>query len=514
MKIKKIQLINGYYDDQKRFKSLEPFNQEFVCSTDMDKIEPICLVGINGSGKSNLLELIADIFYYLESFFLEYIPTSSQKKFIVDFAIEYYIKVNGKTNLIKVIRAENKNPEYFIINEETGKEKPITNKKDQKKLLPNRIIGYSSGLNETLSIPFKTSRAFYSDQVGIQANPKSKARLNPKDVYPPRLMYMDNETNAFIVLANFLFKSVEDLKVFNDTLRIKGLHSFRIIIQFNHPAAPKGGIRRTPELDEYVEKLVGCATTWEYISDSATWTMDFYNSVETRKAFEYYFSNAQNLFDAFYKLNLLNPLCVKAMHRKWAILNDIFPSDKAFRVDQLKLEIRDPKEIIDYSGISDGEHQFLHILGTALLFDEENNLYLLDEPETHYNPKWRAEFITHLNLVITKYPQEFVITTHSPFLLSDTRGYNVFVFRRKGDKVWFEPIGFETFGSSFQILLKKAFDRDVLISEMALEEIKELEKEENLGLLIDGASKLGESYEKQFLLEKINKKILEQKSSK
>lgn len=31
-------------------------------------VEPLCLVGLNGSGKSNVLEVLAEIFYYLESY--------------------------------------------------------------------------------------------------------------------------------------------------------------------------------------------------------------------------------------------------------------------------------------------------------------------------------------------------------------------------------------------------------------------------------------------------------------
>ena len=36
--------------------------------TGVANFEPICLVGLNGSGKSNILEVLAEIFYYLESY--------------------------------------------------------------------------------------------------------------------------------------------------------------------------------------------------------------------------------------------------------------------------------------------------------------------------------------------------------------------------------------------------------------------------------------------------------------
>ena len=37
-----------------------------------------------------------------------------------------------------------------------------------------------------------------------------------------------------------------------------------------------------------------------------------------------------------------------------------------------------------------------HSLGMCLLFRNTNSLFLVDEPETHFNPDWRSNFITRL----------------------------------------------------------------------------------------------------------------------
>src|SRR5437660_5861068 len=39
-----------------------------------DEFQPYCLAGRNGSGKSNVLEALAAIFYHLECIYLEYRP--------------------------------------------------------------------------------------------------------------------------------------------------------------------------------------------------------------------------------------------------------------------------------------------------------------------------------------------------------------------------------------------------------------------------------------------------------
>lgn len=69
--------------------------------------------------------------------------------------------------------------------------------------------------------------------------------------------------------------------------------------------------------------------------------------------------------------------------------------------------------------LSDGEHQLLHSLGLCLLFRNSNSLFLLDEPETHFNPDWRANFISRLRQCLpgsSDVGQEMLITTHAPFL--------------------------------------------------------------------------------------------------
>ena len=75
----------------------------------------------------------------------------------------------------------------------------------------------------------------------------------------------------------------------------------------------------------------------------------------------------------------------------------ILPSDeRIMRFKDFWLQKRGVKEGILSKSLSDGEHQFLHSLGLALLYKDKRCLYLLDEPETHFNPDWRAKFISRL----------------------------------------------------------------------------------------------------------------------
>jgi translation initiation factor RLI1 len=57
-------------------------------------------------------------------------------------------------------------------------------------------------------------------------------------------------------------------------------------------------------------------------------------------------------------------------------------------------------ETIYIKALSDGEHQLIHTIGLCLLFRHESALFLLDEPETHLNPDWRASYISTLRAAL------------------------------------------------------------------------------------------------------------------
>ena len=84
---------------------------------------------------------------------------------------------------------------------------------------------------------------------------------------------------------------------------------------------------------------------------------------------------------------------------------------------------------------SDGEHQFIHTIGISIMLKSKRTLLLLDEPETHFNPGWRAKFIKVLNDSIqsggaNNFLKDVILTSHSPFVISDCLPNNVIFFKR------------------------------------------------------------------------------------
>ena len=161
--------------------------------------------------------------------------------------------------------------------------------------------------------------------------------------------------------------------------------------------------------------------------------------------------------------------------------------------------------------MSDGEHQFLHSIGLALLYKNTSSLFLLDEPETHFNPKWRANYISTLHKCFkddTVSP-EVLITSPSPFIISDLEKENVLVFEKKEDIVECNRPEINTFGTSVSEITEIIFNQRESMGDSAYKKLEKIIK--NIQTLEDykmakvKLNTFGESIEKFDILNKLNK---------
>lgn len=474
------------------------------------KITPVCFVGINGSGKSQLLQVIAEVFFYLDRCFRSFKP--SRKPTNLLFEVEYLTWQEKEAKHVKVERLSEKGGPVVSL-----MENGIPNRLEDpiliEKLLPSKIVGYTSGENETLSVPFLDTYQEYAEFVTQLALPTKETDY--QQVPDTRLLMIDYSSNISILVANFLYREPGALEVFERVVKVFALQSFRLIFQFRHKAAPsKRGVFLTEEHRFYLERLKKCATCYDHDKSTDTWTLDFFVNEETQDAFRHHFLSAFELYSCFAKFELLNSLIIPEKHLKQ--INKlrkeqgmvvkpptVYEENKIFRFQTVKLKTTLSKEAIDYIALSDGEHQFIQIFGTVLMIENDNVLFLLDEPESHFNPNWRIKFITLLESLALQRKQEFIITSHSPFLLSDIRRDHVFVFEKKFGKVKAGHPDAETYGATFDSLLKEAFGVDPPVSGKSLKEIRGLQKSTDFHKLEQKISKFGDSVEKFYLYQRI-----------
>jgi restriction system-associated AAA family ATPase len=401
-------------------------------------------------------------------------------------------------------------------------------------LLPPKVVGYTSGDNETLSLPFLLSRGGYADVVGRRALAEDGDEGGIPDT---RLLWIDYGTHLEVLVANLLLGTDEQRTALLQDARLRAVHSFRCIIQLAHSAAPKAparrrsastrkGIQLTQELEHYLDCLRCCATCYAYEEKTETYTFDFLVDDQTRMAFSTFWASTLELYSAFHKLAMLNdwaiPKPTRERFRKEAAARHFAlrlpePQDegKVFRFERVNFFAQGNEEIVDYVSLSDGEHQLAQLLGMFGMVSLLNALFLLDEPESHFNPQWRVKFMTRIldmptpdgtrRDVSSASQQDCLLTTHAPFVPSDMPRDRVFIFGKDTETgiVTVRNPDIETYGTTFDAIIEECFGVRPPISEEPRQDIQKLMESNDPEEIRTGMMRLGYSVEKAFLADRL-----------
>lgn len=567
-----------------RYKGLK--DQAFDFSESIG--QAIALVGLNGSGKSQLLELIAECFAFLERAQRPDFKVKTSLGF--GFTLEYQLHDNNNgfgdltwgplSQFGSVI-----NPKYRIEVAATGKApKVFACSNGERFLIPldalplPRVVGYSSGLNENLQRSFlknanqlyeglntrarrrKQLRAIESeyrhrnDEISQQRYQQQIEELNERYLgrYPhlfaqdvtefgtgvDRVTYVNplslietslrSSTHVFLdydsaqlaiaslVISNrqHLLQALEGI-TFNSPVLMKLEYDLknwvveedltRDIKKFIDDALPYNveGIGQRASLDEYEEFDL------QYLRGKIQ--LDFQEAQVTQFLAQSNFDSSLRMFERLYRIQQLG---LKALDPKVRseLKNDNYfgPVKKPLKsklplaVKLLELADRDGR-VVSYDDLSDGEAQLLQVLAILTLYKDEQTLFLFDEPETHLNPAWRTHFYRFLQQALGPENEngQVFVATHSPFMISSLHQQSVFMFKRNEDRsIGYRPPSEETYGASFDVLIKQFFGLESLISHSVVEEIRRRIREDENGV-VEWLETLGKSPEKAYLIKKL-----------
>ena len=160
---------------------------------------------------------------------------------------------------------------------------------------------------------------------------------------------------------------------------------------------------------------------------------------------------------------------------------DIFEESLKFSpfYELFSFELYSYNNNVIFSELSSGEQNLInkYILILHEIFFNNSDIILLDEPDILLHPNWAKKFIKKIIDIITndsilkEKKLHIIMSTHSPFLLSDIPKENV-IFLKDGKQVYPD---INTFGANIHTLLSHGFFmEDGLMGEFAKSKINEV----------------------------------------
>jgi predicted ATPase len=386
------------------------------------------LVGENGSGKSNLLEAITYIFRNLD----------------LDIAapFTYDIRYTCRHNVISVKAQAAQLPTVHVTAPgadsgiELGRKEFMEEDEERRPLYrPAFVFGYYSGPSDRLSTLYEKHRERYYRQIIKRRETTTKERVSSNALR--RLFYAQSLHGQFALLAFFMGvkdEGARDLEFLREHLQIESLESVLFALKRPPWRRSDGGDPRfwnaEGEVREFLERLYRAALLPMRADRRIPVDLTKNPSVESLYLF------------------LPDAEALSAVYASYDNQYAFFTALESTFISKVLGEVRTRVRIggsksgaVTYRDLSEGEQQLLLVLGLLRFTAEEETLFLLDEPDTHLNPAWSAQYLYFLDRFI-KHQQSchILMSTHDPLVFARLERSQVRIARRDQDgRIRLEP---------------------------------------------------------------------------
>lgn len=416
------------------------------------------LLGRNGSGKSNLIEAIIEIFRELESG-----KTTS-------FA--YSMKYVCHNRSIEVQADPEKTSRRLSISID-GISTPVSEFLERRDLnLPQYVFGYYSGWSSRLERQFEAPTRNYYNQLLKNADDDMPLR---------RFFFCRKEYSQLVLLAFFLAGDEASIKLLKDTLNIEAFESTLFVLKKPWWAGNKVNHDVSKETDSRFWNAYGAflpflGRLWEKslapIRSSESIERDVRRKAETTDRLYLFIKDEAQL--SALRAPYESPKIL------FSNLESLFLCDL---IDEVRVNVKKKDgSKVRFAQLSEGEQQLLTVLGLLLFTQGDESLYLLDEPDTHLNPVWTYEFLKHLQDNISADKGQMLVATHNPLMIGSLHKNQVRIISQQEEGTISTPPEYDPIGIGVEGLLKSELYG--LRSTLSPEVLKDLDTQNNLlGLL-------------------------------
>lgn len=476
-------------------------NPEYISNFYGDKILNISMIsGINGRGKSRILNMLIhyDVLQNKNTQFEEYSYCLIFMDDNQNFFAEYTKAFCNKCSSIKIDYLE----KDITLNLDSTKAKKdyavMKTYKDENAVNDSISIGF---LNTQFKEKFKRYSSYYGGVNKVKIIERNFDIANPNNIVEA----YEDLFNDKLIESNLRFKL--DIRWQNVTKYFLDVNEDRD----THEGKTIDRIRKfTDKLPYFLNKTIA-DSLWGK-TPLKVWK-ELQNISDKVVTFEPYVNGQQQFVSTH----------INFSSEKEDILNDFNKSFKEYLDDKHKYKSQHFPDI--ELTMSTGENNVVSLMSQIRQIittekDKKHYVILVDELETGMHLEWSRKIIGHLSKITNKASKDnkstfqFILTTHSPFMLSDIKPDNVISLEKKHGKTVVKEHT-NTFAKNIQEIMNDDMFISNIYGDFALSKINSLikelreEKGENRENLLKEINMIGEPILRNKLLDMYNQKYCE-----
>ena len=382
------------------------------------------LIGRNGTGKSNVLEALTIIFRDL--LMAERIPSF---KYRIAYEIrDRWVFVDADPDRKSPYRAKtiskDDQPEPYPVGAlfEDLKGELISRTKlvgEDSMYLPRFLFGYYSGESERMREVFRKYLKSYDDKLIKNLDPGLK-----------RMFFAEPVHSNFVLLSFIVNNKAQTDEFLQKQLGLEegGIESVLFVLKqpywYNKNATggdarfwnSKGIVR------DFLAKLYDIS-----LAPIRVKRRELYD-VRRSRELEYLYLFAKDI-DALREL--------AQGKSSAAFFRDLESTHVSGLIDEVRIRVKLKKNdgSVTFRELSEGEQQLLTVLGLLQFTSAEASLFLLDEPDTHLNPRWSVEYLQHIRDFLKdendkNQSSHVLLATHNPIAVAELRKEQVQILKR------------------------------------------------------------------------------------
>lgn len=388
------------------------------------------IIGPNGTGKSYILKTIADVFRQFKTY-----SDTEEKKFNLPFDVHLRYQFYHNTYEIVTRKLKNLNKasrKRYLFFKNRPIEKEFYNKESDLEIITDfevlhQELEYPEKLLVNSIIPTdrfvwqSSSPTDFYQYLGVRS---TSSTTSTKSSSRRTIRHLFNATSSNTEFTNTLKELLKFLD-FEESFKVH--YTTKINKLFFSGALTEDNFKKYFE-EWWDDKFEFSKRKKE----NPLWSIPYYNNN--------FRDNKKELKKIIDYLNAISNEVGRLQHKKNSsakiISIDLFDTNTSEldlgmighleNLDIVNLDgikIKKSNSELSINEVSSGEYHLLISLIGIFANISKDSLVLIDEPEISLHPNWQMRYVTFLKNVFSKYGNcQFILTTHSHFLVSDLEG--------------------------------------------------------------------------------------------